>query len=85
MQDLQVKKRDGTLEPWSLDKLVIAIGKAGISISEAQALATKIEDWARSVAKEGVVESTQIRDKVIELMKVDFSAESANYQTYKKE
>ena len=83
--EIQVRKRDGNLEPWSFDKLVAAIGKAGIAVQEAEQIASSVQSWARQEAVDGNIESTQIRDKVIEMLRKDYAVESRSFETYKKE
>ncbi|OGM05576.1 hypothetical protein A2715_05840 [Candidatus Woesebacteria bacterium RIFCSPHIGHO2_01_FULL_39_32] len=83
--EIQVRKRDGNLEPWSYDKLVAAIGKAGIPVQEAEEIASSVQSWAQQSAVDGNIDSTQIRDKVIEALKSQFPSESRNFETYKKE
>ncbi|KKQ52675.1 hypothetical protein A2865_00240 [Candidatus Woesebacteria bacterium RIFCSPHIGHO2_01_FULL_39_17] len=85
MNDISVKKRDGRLEAWSFDKLVTAIGKAGVPFEAAQKIAGNIESWAKTAAQKGVVASTEIRDKVIEFLKEEFPSQADNFQSYKKE
>lgn len=85
MGDLKVKKRDGTTEEWSFDKLVAAIGKAGIEMQKASEMAKNVGLWASEAAVEGVIESSAIRDKVVsEMQGVDPVAAEA-YSAYKKE
>lgn len=85
MEGLKVKKRDGSLEPWSFDKLVASIGKAGVETSEADKISKDLFKWVQDSAEEGVIASTAIRDELIEKMKVDFPVEAENYRAYKKE
>ncbi len=82
---VNVKKRgeDG-VEPWSVDKLVASINKAGVPLSEAEGIANKVAEWAEQNATDGVISSTQLRDKVIESLKTDYPAEADSYQAYKK-
>lgn len=81
--NLTVKKREGGEEPWNYDKLVASINKSGVPLLEAENIAKNVENWARETA-EGPIESTLIRDKVIELMKENYPAESDSYLAYKK-
>ena len=83
--EIQVRKRDGNLEPWSFDKLVAAIGKAGIAVQEAEQIAGSVQSWAQQAAQDGNIESTQIRDKVIEVLTKDYPVESRSFEIYKKE
>jgi len=82
--EIQVKKRDGSIEPWSFDKLVASIGKAGVPVREAEVIAAKVQSWAEQNSQNGQISSTQIRDKVIEVLSENYPVEAENYKTYKK-
>ena len=84
MDNLNVKKADGRIEPWSNDKIVAAIGRAGVPVEAAQSTAKAVTAWARGAAEKGVIASTLIRDKVIELLKKEFPAQSDSFSAYKK-
>ncbi len=84
MGDLKVKKKDGSTEEWSFDKLAASIGKSGIEVEKATEIARNVGVWATENAKEGVIESSMIRDKVFnEMQSVDSVAAEA-YRVYKK-
>ena len=85
MEELKVKKRDGVLEPWSFDKLVASLGKAGIETSKADSIAKELFEWAQGAAENGEITSVAIRDAVIEKLKAEYPVESDNYSAYKKE
>lgn len=84
MGDLQVKKRDGTVEPWNIDKLVTSIAKSGVPMNDAQRIAGEIEQWARGRVQNSGITSFEIRDKVIEMLSGEFPTEAENYKSYKK-
>lgn len=83
MPNINVKKRDGVIEPWSYDKLVTSIGKAGVPMVSAEDIASKIQAWAQENS-DGIISSTEIRDRIIEDLKTNFPAEADNYKAYKK-
>ena len=82
--DLTVVKRDGTSEPFNYDKLVASITKTGIPVNQGEEISSRVKIWAESSAKEGNIESSLIRDKIIELLSEDFPAEADTYKAYKK-
>jgi len=82
--DLQVKKRDGNLEPWSFDKLLASFNKAGVPNENSETLAEEVQSWAQENAEENVIPSVTVRDKVIEVMSRDFPAEAETFRVYKK-
>jgi 2-phosphoglycerate kinase len=82
--DLKVRKRDGNEEPWSDDKLVTSMTKAGVADDAASAMAAKIKDWAKDAAENGVIASSEIRGKVIENLEADYPEEADSYRAFKK-
>ncbi len=84
LNSLQVIKRDGSKEQWSLDKLVVSIGKAGVPEKDAQRIAKEIENWAMNSAQNQEILSAEIKNKVIEFLSLDFPAQAEIYKTYKK-
>ena len=85
MSDLNVKKRDGTMEPFSYDKLVTSISKAGVPIKSAEEVASEVTSYIQNQGGEkGEIMSTLIRDKIIEVLSKDFPVEADNYQSFKK-
>lgn len=84
MSDLKVKKRDGSLEKWNYDKVLLSIGKAMMPIKKAEKIATKVEKWADKEAKKGVVDSVKIRDKIIEFLEEMDPVAAGAYKVYKK-
>jgi 2-phosphoglycerate kinase len=83
MDEVTIKKRGGEIEYFSYDKLVVAIGKTGIPLKDAETIAEKIKKWLIK-KKKSVITSNQIRDKIIELLKNKFPAEADSFQAYKK-
>lgn len=85
MASIKVKKRDGVIEVWNYDKVLLSIGKAFIPIKEAEKIASEIENWAKkNVKKERIISSIDIRDKVIELLKRENPVAADSYTVYKK-
>lgn len=72
------------MEEWSDDKLIASIQKTGVSTDDAQEIANKVKDWVKANTKNNIIDSVQIRDKVVELLKVNFPAEADSYQAFKK-
>lgn len=84
MDVLQVKKRDGSLEPWNIDKLITSMVRTGVPMQEAQRIASEIENWAKASAQNAEITSVEIRDKVIDMLSAEFPTEAENYKSYKK-
>ncbi len=84
MAKLKIEKRDGKLEEWNYDKIILSIGKAMMPVDRAEKIAKNVEKWAQQNAKKGVVTSNQIRDKVIEYLKDEDPVAAESYELYKK-
>jgi transcriptional regulator NrdR family protein len=84
MQDLQVEKREGGTEPWSKEKVINSVAKAGLSVEVAEHLEFLVEFWARRNAKDRKISSTEVRDKVIDLLGSIDPMVSEAYGSYKK-
>lgn len=84
MSRLQVEKRDGRLEEFDRTKIVRAVTAAGLSASDAEALASEVETWATEVAEEGVISSLKIRNRVADLLQERETEAADRYQEYRK-
>jgi len=82
--EIKVKKRDGKVETWDYDKVLASIGKSMVPLKKAEAVATAVEKWMNEQKGKVAVESTEIRDKVIEVLKEVDPVAADNYQVYKK-
>jgi len=80
----QVQKKDGSLENFDRNKIVNGVVKAGGSAEEAEKVAAAIEAWLPTVAGAGVVTSTQIRAKVLEVLRTVNPTVATNFENYQK-
>lgn len=81
---INIKKRDGVLEEWNYDKVLTSIEKAMIPLQKAEQVANSVEKWIKESSAKGQVTSTQVRDKIIELLAEVDPVASENYKVYKK-
>lgn len=81
---INVNKRGGGIEEFSLDKLINSLAKAGVSVKDAEAVAKKIQAWANTNKKNNTINSSSLRDQVIINLKKDFPIEEENYELYSK-
>lgn len=81
----KVQKKDGTQEDFDRNKLVSGVVKAGGTAEDAEKVATAIEAWLPSVAVNGVVNSTDIRVKGLEVLRTVNPAAAASFESYKKQ
>jgi transcriptional regulator NrdR family protein len=82
--DLQVQKKDGTLQPFDRSKVSAGAMRSGASIEEAENVTGQVEAWARSVAQNGVVNATELRAKVLEVLKTVNPVAGSAFETYQK-
>lgn len=85
MADIQVRKKDGSLQDWSYDKLLASISKTGVAPEKAEGMASNVEKWTQESAENGVIDSSGIRGKVIAVLKEADPAAAEKYETYKKQ
>lgn len=85
MENIKVQKKGGKAEPWVYDKLLASIGKTGIALDVAESITNKVETWVKVNSKNDVINSDDVRDKVIELLKEADPAAGDTYQAYKAE
>lgn len=80
---IKVEKKDGRLEDFDRNKVSNGIVKSGASAAEAESIADQIETWAQSAAMAGVVKSSAIRTKVLELLRSVNPEAAAAFEAYK--
>ncbi|MFV1917318.1 MAG: ATP cone domain-containing protein [Patescibacteria group bacterium] len=83
MEDIQVLKREGGIENWNYDKTLSSIIKVGLDYEKAEQISKKIEKWVEKTAKNNVIKSTAIRDKIIELLMAYDPLAANSYKAYK--
>ncbi len=84
MKKVKINKRDGSYEEWNYDKVLAAIGKSMVPIKTAEAVATSVEKWVEKNSGKGEIDSIEIRDKVIEVLKEVDPVAAENFMVYKK-
>ncbi|MFH1547338.1 MAG: ATP cone domain-containing protein, partial [bacterium] len=81
----QVRKKDGTIEPFLRDKIYNGVVKSGGTPDQAEKITAEIEKWAPTVATDGIVNTSDIRMKVLEMLKTENPAAAEQYETFRKE
>lgn len=81
---MQVKKKDGQLEDLDRGKISRGIVAAGASQETSDAIAIEVESWADGVATDEIVSGIQIRDKVLELLRVQNPTAATSFEQYRK-
>jgi len=82
---LKVQKKDGTLEDFDRNKILNGLLKSGSTPEEAESLTTQVESWVSGTAVNETINSTDIRTKVLELLKTVNPTAAGNFENYKKE
>lgn len=79
---MQVRKKDNSLEDFSLDKVYQSLINSGLDEAEANKIASQIETWVQQ--SEMPVPTAQIRKKVIGLMETIDRQAAEKYKSYQK-
>jgi transcriptional regulator NrdR family protein len=82
--ELKVEKKDGRMESFNRNKIASSVTKAGGTQEQSESITSQVEGWAPSVAQNGVIKTSEIRTKVIELLKAVNPEAAARYEAYKK-
>lgn len=81
----KVQKKDGTLEDFDRNHIITGIMKAGGTTEEAEKVAAALEEWAPSAAVSGVIQSSAIRVKGLEVLQTVNPVVAATFEAYKKQ
>ena len=84
MIPLQVEKREGGKEDWNYEKILASVTKAGVPLDEAKHIVSLVEAWAIKTANGGIIASVQIKDKIIQFLRVVDGIIANAYESYKK-
>jgi len=80
----KVQKKDGSLQDFDRNKIINGVVKAGGSNVDAESIAAQIEAWLPTVAVNGVVNSTDIRTKGLEILRIVNPTVAAAFESYQK-
>ena len=80
----EVKKRDGSIQPFDENKIVSAVTNAGGTKEEADSAVAAILDWLGSLEADEPVESIAIRDKVLENLASVNPTAAETFKSYTK-
>lgn len=84
MAELQVRKKDGRLELFDRKKMTTGIQLAGSSPEEAEGITSQVEGWAQSAAIDGVISSSELRTKVLELLRAANPTAATTFEQFRK-
>jgi len=80
----QFQKKDGSLVNFEDNKILVGIIKAGGSPEEAQTVLKAVNSWLPSVVVNNIVQTADMRDKVLTELKKLNPAVAASFEAYKK-
>lgn len=80
----KVQKKDGSVVDFDRSKIANGVVSAGGSMEEGEKVASEIEIWLPTAAVEGMVKSSDIRVKVLEVLAQTNPAATAVYESYQK-
>jgi len=81
---IKVEKKDGRLEDFDRNKIKNGVIKSGVNPEQAETIAAQVETWAQGAAVDGVIKSSAIRDKVLELLGTINPKVASDFAAYKK-
>jgi len=84
MAELKIKKKDGRIEDYNEEKVRKSLIKAGTSENDAKTIASKTTEWVREKAKQGAVETSKIRGKVLEQLRTVNNQIAEKFRTFVK-
>ena len=82
--DLKVEKKDGRTEKFDRTKVLGSMLMAGSSALKAKEATKQVEKWAQENAKDSVISTSQIRIKVLQLLRDDEPDVADAFERYKK-
>lgn len=85
MTELKVKKKNGKIEDFKVEKLVTSLKKAGMKSNEnIEKIKNSITSFVKEKAKQGAVETTRIRGKVLEQLRQMNSEVATKFENFSK-
>lgn len=82
--EIKVQKKDRRLEDFDRNKVLNGIIKSGATPEQAERVTGQVEVWAPGAAVNGVIKSSGIKVKVLELLRSVNPEAAATFETYKK-
>lgn len=85
MTELKVKKKNGKIEDFKVEKLVSSLKKAGMKSNEnIEKIKNSVTSFVKEKAEQGAVETTRIRGKVLEQMRQMNSEVASKFENFSK-
>jgi len=81
---VKVQKKDGRLEDFDRNKVINGVIKSGATPEQAEEVVRQVEMWLPTAAVGGVISSTTIRMKVLEVLRGLNPNVAASFEAYRK-
>lgn len=81
---VKVEKKDGRIVEFDGSKIASALSRVGLEQVEAEKVASQVEAWAGTAAVDGVVKTSAVREKVLELIPPEAVEEYKSFEKEKK-
>lgn len=79
----KVEKKDGRIVDFDKSKIASALQRVGLGAPEAEKVADQVETWVETAAVDGVVKTSDIRAKVLQLIPPEAAGEYKSFETDK--
>jgi hypothetical protein len=79
----RVKKKNDELQDWDDNKLLNSLIAAGVPQEEARAILVLLRAYAKRASMGGVIHSSDIKAKIIVMLKITHPAAAIAYESYK--
>jgi transcriptional regulator NrdR family protein len=84
MKKVKIQKKDGRIEEFDKEKLKRSIFSAGATKGQSQLVTQEVEEWLYNVALEEIIDTQEIRNKVVGSLTEKNPQAGKSYQEYKK-
>jgi len=81
---VKIQKKDGRLEDFDRNKVLMGAIKSGASGEEAENVAKQVEAWVETAAVNGVMNSSEVRSKVLEILRSVNPGVAVSFESHKK-
>ncbi|MDD3531754.1 MAG: ATP cone domain-containing protein [Candidatus Shapirobacteria bacterium] len=84
MKKVKIQKKDGRIEDFDKEKLERSVFSAGATKGQSQLVTQEVEEWLYNVALEEIVNTQEIRNKIIGSLTEKNPRAAKSYQEYQK-
>ncbi len=81
---IKVQKKDGQQEDFDRNKVVGGLAKSGATPDQVEEITKQVEVWVTTAAVNGVINSFEIRAKVLELLRAVNPSAITAFENYQK-